>query len=711
MQSHLSEAPRPAWAPLLGTLALLLLALPAAAQPDGPGAEAPELPGLVVTAPRPADELTRPLASREADLSARARSRASDAAALLEAVPGAAVVRNGPLTGIAQLRGLSNDRVKVLVDDMQITPACANHMDPPLAYAPVEAIDALRTVAGITPVSLGGDSLAGTIVVESAPPPFAEDDGLHVSARGTASFDGSQGAVRTGGLLGAGDRKLALAYTGSWQHGDDLRFPGGRVSASGYERHDHGLLVGSRRGWGELALDLGLGITDEAGTPSLPMDIVSDESHRAGLRLRRALGGGELAARLYWHEIDHVMDNFSLRPAGAMRMRSPAESQDIGYRIDFTRPLREGHQLRVGSDLHLASFDSEIHDLTMGRRQTGIPDGKRRRVGTFAEWEASWSPRWTTLVGVRNDTVWSDAGDVRELMVPMNPLLAAALRADRDAFDARGHRRSDVDWEASALARFQASDALRLELGAARKQRAPSLLERYQWTPLAANAGLADGRLYVGNLDLEAETAWHLGLAAEWRSERLELRVAPFYTWVEDYIQGSPLADRRDPATGLPVLRYENFDDVRLYGVEASARVSLHEHLQVRGQLGYVRGRNHSSHDDLYRIAPLRGALALDLPWRALTATAELEWAARQDQVARYNDEPTTDGYGIVNLAVAWQPPGRGVRLAMGLDNLFDVSWAEHTSGLDRVTGSDVALGERLPGAGRFFHAALTATW
>lgn len=710
MRSHPSEAVAPAWGRALGTLALLV-ALPAAAQPTGPAVEALELPGLVVTAPRPADELTRPLASREAGLSARARSRASDAAALLETVPGAAVVRNGPLTGIAQLRGLSNDRVKVLVDDMQITPACANHMDPPLAYAPVDAIDSLRTVAGITPVSLGGDSLAGTILVESAPPPFSEDEDLRISARGTGSFDGSQGAARVGGLLGAGDRQLAISYTGSWQHGDDLRFPGGRVAASGYERNDHGLLVGSRRGWGDLALDLGLGITDEAGTPSLPMDIVDDESHRAGLRVRRTLGGGELAARVYWHEIDHVMDNFSLRPEGAMRMRSPAESQDIGYRIDFTRPLREDHQLRVGSDLRLASFDSEIHNLTMGRRQTGIPDGERRRIGSFAEWEARWGPRWTTLVGVRNDTVWSDAGDVREVIVPMKPALAAALFADREAYDARGHRRTDVDWEATGLARFQASDALRLELGAARKQRSPSLLERYQWTPLAANAGLADGRLYVGNLDLDAETAWHLGLAADWRSERLELRVAPFYTWADDYIQGSPLANRSDPATGLPVLRYENQDDVRLYGVDASARVSLHEHLQVRGQLAYVRGRNRSSDDDLYRIAPLRGVLALDVPWRALTATAELQWAARQDEVARYNDEPTTDGYGLLNLGIAWHPPGRGVSVSLGLDNLFDASWADHTSGLNRVTGSDVELGERLPGAGRFFHAAVTASW
>jgi len=694
---------------LLG-LALLVVA-PARAQQAGADPAPPELPGLVVTAPRLDEGLARPLTSRDADLSTAERSRASDAAALLETTPGAAVVRNGSLTGIAQLRGLSDDRVKVLVDEMQITPACANHMDPPLSYAPVDAIDSLRVIAGITPVSLGGDSLAGTILVESAPIAFSEDDGLRIRARGSAGFDGSQSAARAGAELGAADRRLGVAYTGSWQHGNDLRIPDGRVSTTGFERHDHGLRIGTRRGWGELGLDLGAGITEEAGTPTLPMDIVDDESQRAGLRFRRSLAAGDLEARVYWHAIDHVMDNFSLRPDGPMRMRSPAESQDLGYRLSYEHALSEQHRLRVGGDLHLSSFESEIHNLTMDQEQTGIPDGERSRVGTFAEWEARWGERWQTLLGARNDTVWSDAGDVRDVILPMNPALRAALLADREAFDSRGHQRTDVDWEAAALVRFQASEALRFELGAARKQRAPSLIERYQWTPLAANAGLADGRLYVGNLDLDPETAWHLGLAGEWRSERLELRVAPFYTWIEDYIQGSPLADRRDPATGLPVLQWQNFDDVRLYGVDASASLRLHEHLRLRGLLGYVRGRNHSTGDDLYRIAPLRGRLALDVPWRDLTATAAVRLAARQDQVARYNDEPRTGGYGVLDLRLAWEPPGRGVRIAIGVDNLFDDHWADHTNGLNRVPDSDVAIGERVPGAGRFFHASLTATW
>jgi iron complex outermembrane recepter protein len=93
---------------------------------------------------------------------------ASDTASLLEDVPGAAVVRNGPLTGIVQLRGLSDDHVGVLVNGMQITPACPNHMDPPLLYIAPSQLHSLTVVPGITSVSLGGDNIGGSGGTEAA---------------------------------------------------------------------------------------------------------------------------------------------------------------------------------------------------------------------------------------------------------------------------------------------------------------------------------------------------------------------------------------------------------------------------------------------------------------------------------------------------------------------------------------------------------------
>lgn len=91
-------------------------------------------------------------------------------------MPGAAVVRNGPQTGIVQLRGLSGDRVSVRVDGMTITPACPNHMDPPLHYAAAGGGDLIEMYAGISPVSVGGDHIGGSLNFDRPAPLLCSAD-------------------------------------------------------------------------------------------------------------------------------------------------------------------------------------------------------------------------------------------------------------------------------------------------------------------------------------------------------------------------------------------------------------------------------------------------------------------------------------------------------------------------------------------------------
>ena len=49
----------------------------------------------------------------------------------------------------------------------------------------------------------------------------------------------------------------------------------------------------------------------------------------------------------------------------------------------------------------------------------------------------------------------------------------------------------------------------------------------------------------------------------------------------------------------------------------------------------------------------------------------------------------------------------RNLVLNAGVDNVFDKEYADHLSGINRVSGTDVPLGERLPGYGRNYYASL----
>jgi iron complex outermembrane receptor protein len=324
--------------------------------------------------------------------------------------------------------------------------------------------------------------------------------------------------------------------------------------------------------------------------------------------------------------------------------------------------------------------------------QDTINEATRTRWGTYAEWQADWSGQWSSLLGIRNDTVFSDAAGVTSFFAP--------AAADAAAFNARDHSFTDMNFDLVASLRYTPNDWSTYELGFARKNRAPSLLERYLWTPLGANAGMADGRTYLGNLALDSETSYQLAFTADYHGEKWQVKATPFYNIVHDYIQGVPIARL---AAGQPVLQYQNVSRADLYGIDGSFRYAFTEDFGIRGVVSYVRGVNRSNDDNLYRIAPLHGMLAFDgrvLGWKN---TLELVLAAEQNKTAAYNGEPATSGYALLNYRLG-HDFASGIGLEVGVDNITNERYADHLGGLNRVPGSDVGLGQRVPGAGRFLY-------
>jgi iron complex outermembrane receptor protein len=53
----------------------------------------------------------------------------------------------------------------------------------------------------------------------------------------------------------------------------------------------------------------------------------------------------------------------------------------------------------------------------------------------------------------------------------------------------------------------------------------------------------------------------------------------------------------------------------------------------------------------------------------------------------------------------------QGFVVTAGLNNFFDKDYRDHTNGINRAAGSDVAVGERLPGAGQSVFMRLNFSW
>jgi iron complex outermembrane receptor protein len=374
------------------TLPALALAVPTlsawAQAPDAPPPATPtKVPIIIITGqPIAGATVINPTPELEAT--------ATDTAALLDQAPGAAVVRNGPLSGIVQLRGLSDDHVNVLVNGREITPACPNHMDPPLLDIAPSSLKSLTVIPGITPVSLGGDNIGGIVLADRKPPIFSSDAQTLWSGGLGSFYRSSDDGTGVYGNLTVAGRDWSASYDGYWARGDDLRFPDGRVRDSGfgeYQQHE-GAIAGHLFG-GVFEASGGITRVRDAGAPGQPMDMVQDDSWYAGIRQTGDYSFGQLDSRLSFNSTYHLMDNFSLRPLTSMGMGmgmddmmmampfdAPSQSDDLSGAVGLTIP-RESDMFRTGVDFHWNRFDASERDIEGGMSQEDINNPTRSRVG------------------------------------------------------------------------------------------------------------------------------------------------------------------------------------------------------------------------------------------------------------------------------------------------------------------------------------------
>jgi iron complex outermembrane receptor protein len=299
----------------------------------------------------------------------------------------------------------------------------------------------------------------------------------------------------------------------------------------------------------------------------------------------------------------------------------------------------------------------------------------------------------------------SDAGQVANAILPPPGPMRDMLLADQVRFNAADRSLSDWLPAATTAVRFEPDETSSIELALGLTSRAPSLVERYLWTPLNASAGLADGRTYLGNLDLDPETAFEVSVSFAKEADCWHASVTPFYQTIDDYIQGMPVA--RMDLNGKPVLQYRNIDRAELYGFEISGGYDISSEWSIEASASHVRGQNEETGDDLYRIAPFHGIV--DLSWRHDSWEAHLEcvWAAAQDDISDVQEESETPGYGLLNFRLA-KVFAKSVRIEAGVENLLDKRYADHLGGVNRVSGGDLAVGERIPGAGRFAYTSVS---
>ena len=639
----------------------------------------------------------------------------TDTAHVLRRLPGSDFNANGPITGIAQHRGMFGDRVSVALDGVGLVSGGPNAMDTPLSYSTPMLTDHIVVERGIPGVGVAPEAIGGHISTSLARGEFGQS-----SEFGTAGFVGTRysdngDASSTAARLSATNDRHRVSLLAGIDRGDNIKTPVGDIIPSELSRDRFDLSYGYSNGQTELTLFAGLLDTTDAGTPALAMDIRSIDTSLYGLRYRARPGDGfSLRARLSYNDVEHWMDNFSLRPPpgmGGMYRQNFTTGKGGEYGIAGTFEFAPG-DLTAGIDGRVAAHTSDISNPN--NPMFGIANFNevdRDLVGVFTEWRQPLGEGEIEL-GARFNHVSAGAGDVQATgLMGMMDTNAQILV---DAFNAANRDISydNVDVVAKYRRPVGERSALLVEVGL--KTRAPSYQELFLWLPLQATGGLADGRNYIGNLALKSERSNEINIGFDAVRGRWQVSPHVFYKDVGDFIQGTPSSNA--PAnmlammmSGQSALEFTNVD-ARIYGADIAWSVSAGDRVTIDGVLSYARGERTDVDDNLYRLAPLNGSIGANYASRQWIMRAELVGYARQDKVSAYNNESETPGYGIVNLQFNWQPVD-SLRLELQALNVFDRAYQNHLSGTNRVNGIDIPAGVRLFGRGRTITAGVNFTF
>ncbi len=638
----------------------------------------------------------------------------TDSASLLKSVPGANINSNGPITGIAQYRGLFGDRVAVSMDNDAVLSGGPNAMDAPLSYAPPLLLKSLEVTPGIAPVSVSQEAIGGHIVATLDRGEFADTEDTETSGAISSRYGTLDDGLNHGLKAVIANDHHKLAALASYDEGSDGESgKGDKLADTGYRRERYDLSYAWQDEASNVTLSGGKLDTNDTGTPALPMDIIYIHTDIGNLKATTDYQGMTFRTRVGYSDVDHLMDNFSLRSnANPMMYRqNNATGRQFSWGGSVEVPLGDD-ALTVGIDGAKVVHDALITNPNMPMFAVrNFSEAERDIYGLFAEWKHI-TQQWQTETGLRYNRVNMDSDEVSVGgMMPMMQNLADGLAGSLN----NGERVQSFDnIDIVVKASRPLSDTTGLNIDIARKTRAPSYQELYLWLPLEATGGLADGRSYIGNLDLDSEVNYEINTGLDWQAGNVYASGQAFFRKVDDFIQGTPSNNMSanmlaTMMSGQAPLQFNNID-AELYGFDGRYGLILNDNWRLDGVLSYVRGEDKDNSDNLYRIAPLNHSLAVSWQKAAFSAGLESVLYAKQSKTSRYNDEQETAGYGVLNLQGQYRV-SKQFKISAGVDNLLDNNYVDHLSGYSRNSDSDIAPGERLPGRGRNLFIAMNISW
>ena len=556
-------------------------------------------------------------------------------------------------------------------------------MHPPTAYAPTTSYERIEVLRGVQTLAYGGGGPGGTILFERVTPRFDADDRFR--GRADAGYRHNGDGWDVAADLAGGTSQGFLRVLASHSEADNYEDGGGNEVRSAFESTNGTVVLGytpSDQTRLEFTYERDE-LRDElfAGAG---MDSPKSDNDTYRLKFDTSEVGGfvdTLRAEVYRSEIDHVMDNYTLRePANPMMlMRAPSTSDTTGGRL--VSELESGIGLwKIGIDFQNNDRDAiRVNDANDTLNSVLWPGVSIDQTGIFGELMHFFGNDDRLIAGLRYDRVRSDASkaDVTPDMPPLSPNDLYAIYYD----GAQARKRTEDNW--GGLLRWERDVSQgwgTVYAGLSRTVRTADATERF----IASNAMMPSGR-WVGNPEIDPEKHHQIEVGLVTERDAWNLGASVFYNDVDDYI----LRDRfHQPDNNATI--YRNVS-ATLIGGEISMAYRWTGNWTSNLGLAYVWAENDTDNRPIAQIPPFEAIASIDYTTSRWEGGARVRAAARQNRV---DDDPMTGsgldtgetpGWAVFDLYGRYRFD-RGVSLDFGVDNLFDKEYAQH---LNRASAFD----------------------
>ena len=610
--------------------------------------------------------------------------------------PGVSLTRDGVWATSVNIRGLSNERILMLVDGVRIQ--TSTDISGAMSTVDLHSLSRVEVIRGASSVIYGTGAMGGVVRFISDRPRYTEN--LTTSGRVGTGFSTVNNLWTNHARFQVSEDNWFFSANGSYRRAQNTQTPAGVLENSQFEDWSFGvqagMMIGDRsphQGWQELLVNYQRFEARNVGISGGPFP---DMARVRYLNMNRNLLSGE-----------YIFHNptFNLNK---LRLKAYTQniSRDVENRIEtqnltiLPSSFNVTNGAKITADWNLFWRNSLITGIEGWQRQAEtrrvrireiaerryehrveqpIPDATMLNLGVFAQhhWNSHRPRNFEISTGLRFDHIRVQNDSVFDPVAVF--ISGEEQNIERNLLFASGTS-NEFSYSAHIDFVYQPNRAHRFALSLSKAHRTASLEERFRFIDLGT-------MLQVGNPNLQPEQGgfsnfsyWYKFQSLRGRGFILETNI--FANYLFNMITATIQPFQKPDGNPVQALVNTNIGEAFLAGADVHIRYWTNsQHFWVIANAGYTRARDVQNNEYLPQIPPLHGMLELNyrLPSVPLIVSTSANFSARQWQTARGEQE--TAGFVVLNANISSESipiNSTHLQFSAGVDNILNTTYFNH---------------------------------